>query len=100
VGTIGPYGYSGDGGPATSALLSFPSRIVVDGSDNVYIVDSGNCVTREVNNGIINTVAGHFGCGGFGGDGGPATSVLLNSPTGIAFDTKYLVARPSYSRLR
>lgn len=84
AGAIGSSGYSGDGGPATSALLSFPSRILVDGSDNVYIVD-GNCVIREVSNGIISTVVGHLGCG-FGGDGGPATSALLNEPTGIAFD--------------
>ena len=39
-------GYSGDGGPATSAELRFPISVAVDGSGNVYIADNGNARIR------------------------------------------------------
>jgi hypothetical protein len=36
----GTYGYSGDGGPATSAALYDPESVAVDGAGNVVIADS------------------------------------------------------------
>ncbi len=45
----GAAGYSGDGGPATSARLPDPAAVVVDGSGNLVIVDSGNGRVRMVN---------------------------------------------------
>ena len=55
----GAFGYSGNGGLATSAKLNAPGSVVVDSSGNVYICDSGNLVIRKVtNNGIITTVSG------------------------------------------
>ncbi len=83
------YGYSGDGGPATSAKLNYPERVIVDGAHNLYIADSKNHVIRRVDAStkIITTVAGN-GKAGFSGDGGPATAAQLNYPTGMAFDSK------------
>ena len=41
-------GYSGDGGPALSATLSFPTGVAVDSTGNVYIADSNNNVIRKL----------------------------------------------------
>ena len=89
-------GYSGDGGPATAADLSWPSAIAFDRSGNLYIADSGNNVIRKVDadTATISTVAGtgfgargaQTGSGWFSGDGGLATSADLNYPTAIAID--------------
>jgi sugar lactone lactonase YvrE len=82
----GALGFSGDGGPATSAQLNSPEGIAVDSAGNLYIVDSFNQRVRKVSpSGVISTVAGN-GASGFSGDGGPATSAQLNDPKGIAVD--------------
>ena len=79
-------GYSGDGGPATSAELSEPSGVAVDTKGNVYIADTYNSVIRKVNSaGIITTIAGN-GTGGYSGDGGPATKAELDEPFGVTVD--------------
>ncbi|HWR98740.1 MAG TPA: CARDB domain-containing protein, partial [Candidatus Methanoperedens sp.] len=78
-------GYSGDGGPATSAKLDGPLSIVFDAADNLYVVDAGNVAIRRVDaQGIIATVAGIPGNQGFSGDGGPATQAKLYQPFGAA----------------
>jgi hypothetical protein len=84
----GTDGYSGDGGPATSAKLSTPESVAVDSAGNVYIVDNGNSVIRKVtiSTGYISTVVGN-GVAGFGGDGGAALSAELKYPTSIAVDS-------------
>jgi hypothetical protein len=52
-------GYSGDGGPASSAQLSIPQGLAVDGSGNLFIADSGNLRIRRVTpDGIITTLLG------------------------------------------
>jgi hypothetical protein len=82
-------GYSGDGGPATSAQLSRPWGIFVDVAGNLFIDDSGNSVVRRVDakKQIITTVAGNYSLrGGFSGDKGPATAAALNGQGGVTLD--------------
>ena len=83
----GTFGFSGDGGPATSAELDGPTGVAVDSAGNLFIADNFNLRIRRVDAGtqVINTVAGN-GTFDFSGDGGPATSAQLNAPTGVAVD--------------
>ena len=86
AGTATP-GYSGDGGPATSAQLNLPQGICLDTAGNIYIVDKQNSAIRKINTGgIISTFAGN-GTDGYSGDGGPATSAQISSPMAISIDT-------------
>jgi sugar lactone lactonase YvrE len=87
-------GSCGDGGLATSAMLNTPVGIAVDSSGNLYIADQANFVIREVSGGNITTVAGSYVSGGgcqtlitACGNGGPATSALLNNPQAVAVDS-------------
>jgi uncharacterized protein (TIGR03437 family) len=82
----GTMGFSGDGGPATSASLASPNAVAVDGSGNLFIADYNNNRVRKVSTtGIITTVAGN-GTAGFSGDGGPATGAQIWGPDGVAVD--------------
>ena len=95
----GTTGHSGNGGPATSALLYQPWGLALDGSGNLFINDQGNNRIQEVpaasgtQFGIsmtandMYTVAGSAtGTSGSSGDGGPATSALLNTPDKVRTD--------------
>ncbi len=76
-------GFSGDGGPATSAQLDTPRDIAVFPDGTVLIADLGNDRIRRVTpDGIITTVAGGNGSG-FSGDGDPAVTAQLHAPVGI-----------------
>jgi len=81
----GTGGYSGDGGPATSAALS-PNNITIDALGNVYISDASNACIRKVNSsGVISTIAG-TGIQGYSGDGGLAINAQLKNPGGLCVD--------------
>jgi trimeric autotransporter adhesin len=98
VAGTGTSGFSGDGGPGTAAELAAPQSVTVDGAGNIVIADTGNNRIRVVAGssgtfygqamtaGDIYTVAGSGTSFGFSGDGGPATSALLDSPRGVAVD--------------
>ena len=83
----GVVGYSGDGGPATSAALAFPYGLASDGAGDIFISDTSNRVIRLVsaNNGVITTIAG-TGSDGNSGDGGPASAATIGTPLGAATD--------------
>jgi len=83
----GVFGYSGDGGPATSAELSMPAGVALDSSGNLYFADTGNACIRRVDakTQAITTVAG-TGTAGFNGDSIAATAAQLSGPYGVALD--------------
>jgi hypothetical protein len=71
---------------ATTAPLDAPAGVAYDVAGNLYIADVNHNVIREVNLAdVVTTVAG-TGEQGFAGDGGAATSALLDSPAGVAVD--------------
>ena len=74
----------GDGGPATSAVLYYPTGVAIDLADNLYVADSGNCRIRKVTNGTITTVAGAVG-GDIGCGGGPVPPPEIQ-PQRLALD--------------
>jgi hypothetical protein len=103
----GTEGFSGDGGPATRAGLSFPEDVAVDAGGDLAIADYGNNRARIVpatsgtfygqamQAGDIYTVAGD-GTSGFGGDGGPGTAAELQDPRGVAMDSAGNLAIADY----
>ncbi len=83
TGNAGP---SSENVQATTASLSYPCTVAVDGLGNVYIGDEVNRRVRRVDpTGIITTIAG-TGISGSSGDGGPATSAQVGAPCGLAID--------------
>lgn len=83
----GSQGYSGDGGPATSAKLFNPFGVAVDNTGNVYIADkNGNRIRKVTTDGIISTVAGNGASDRLGAEG-VATNVKLCFPSSLTIDS-------------
>jgi sugar lactone lactonase YvrE len=83
----GLHGFSGDGGPASAALLKNPAGIAVGPQGDVFVADYGNARVRKIDpGGTITTIAGS-GVTGYLGDGGPATSARL-APAALAVSEK------------
>ena len=82
----GTAGFSGEGGPATAAMLNGPSAVALDGSGNLYLADNGNYRIRKISGGNITTIAGNGICC-YSGDGGTATNAQINTVWGIWVDS-------------
>ncbi|MDX6201560.1 MAG: hypothetical protein QOJ83_1060, partial [Frankiales bacterium] len=89
----GEPGYSGDGGPATSARLSLPQDVLPEKDGGFLIADTFNLRVRRVSpDGVISTIAGAAKSDPFtssqpfesSGDGGPATAAELGLPAHLA----------------
>jgi hypothetical protein len=96
----GTAGFSGDGGPATSAQFDEPS-VAVDTAGYIWIADPGNNRIRRVRpDGIVQTIAG-TGAATASGDGGPASLASLD-PWTVGFDSdgNILVADHDNNRIR
>jgi sugar lactone lactonase YvrE len=94
--------FTSDGLPATVVKLNLSGAttqntkrfagVAVDSNGVVYFTEPGNQVVRKVQtDGTLVTVAGQAGVAGSGGDGGPAVSMFLSNPTGIAVDDDGLI---------
>jgi len=100
AGTTG--GFAGDNGPATAAQMRTPTAVAGTADGGYVFSDQGNSRVRRVSpSGVITTIAGN-GTAGFGGDGGPATSAMLNAPNGLAEtpDGSILIADSNNNRVR
>ena len=102
VAGTGPHGFSGDGGLATKAEINQPRSVTPLADGGFLIADTNNNRVRRVSaSGVITTVAG-TGARGFGGDGGSATSALLDHPFAVAptSDGGFLIADVDNERIR
>jgi uncharacterized protein (TIGR03437 family) len=83
----GTANYSGDGGSASAAELSYPEALTLDSAGNLYVADSWNYRVREITTGgKIQLVAGNGSYGPFG-DNGLATAASLGLIQSLAIDT-------------
>ncbi len=103
VAGTGVAGFSGDGGPATLALLSEPRGLTLGDDATLYIADTVNARIRRVDltTGVITTVVGN-GAKRFAGDGGQAIRASLRNPRGVSFDSagRMLIADTLNNRIR
>jgi sugar lactone lactonase YvrE len=91
-------GFNGDKIPANTALLGFPFDVIVTSAGDVLTLDNDNQRIRKGSGSQkITTIAG-----GYIGDGKPATSATMNSPTDLAFDQlgNLYIADTGNSRIR
>ena len=91
-----------DGVPAWSANMATPAQVAIDPAGDLYIASyTGHRVFRMDASGKLSTIAG-TGAPGFSGDGRPAKGASLNSPTGVALDSKgnLLITDSGNNRIR
>lgn len=88
---IGIIGYTetrpvGSDGIKNDARLSYPNQVVCD-STYAYVADCGSATIRRIHKttGVVETIAGKLNT--FGNVDGALGTSLLNSPTGICYDS-------------
>ncbi|KAL0483496.1 NHL repeat-containing protein [Acrasis kona] len=82
-------GYAGDGGQLSNARLNATVGLAINPYLNLlYIADTGNHVIRvvDIGAGRIDLLAGTPHTRGYGGDGGSASTALLNAPSSLQLD--------------
>ncbi len=96
----GAAGFSGDNGPATNALLSYPTSVCADDTGNIYIADLANNRVRMINHNdnTITTIAGSTAA--FFGDSGLAVNAKMNQPWGICLDASNDIYIADYGNYR
>lgn len=99
VAGTGVPGFSGDGGPATSAQLYLPMGMAADALGDVYFFDSHRIRRVDAATGVISTVAG-TGEVGSTGDGGPAQSGSIDIGWDLAVDVAGNLYLSEYSDAR
>jgi sugar lactone lactonase YvrE len=86
AGTSGMLGFTGDGGPASKALIGFPEGLAIDRSGTIYFADFTSERVRKIDSkGVITTIAG-TGDDASTGDGGPAKNAAI-TPGAMILDS-------------
>jgi sugar lactone lactonase YvrE len=77
-------------GPATSSHFNLPTQLATDGSNAIYITDSGNSTIRKFSllENTVKTIGGQAQQNGK--EDGPATKSTFSGPRGIATDGKFV----------
>jgi uncharacterized protein (TIGR03437 family) len=96
----GNTGYSGTGGPATSASLNGPNGLAFDAAGNLYIAETNNSRVMKVSGGTISVYAGS-GVDSLTASVGNALTLPLSTPAGLAFDAagNLYVASQNYAAI-
>ena len=76
-------------GPALGTYLYGPVGITADSSGNLYIAEKTSHRVRKIAGSTTSTFAGRLH---FAGDGGPATSAILDLPVDVALDPQGIPA--------
>lgn len=84
AGTSGSGGYTGDGGAATAAKISYPTDVAADAAGNIYISDWNNGLVRKVN--TLDAISTYAGGGSSFTDGIPATDASFYGNNGLFTD--------------
>jgi sugar lactone lactonase YvrE len=97
AGLPGRSGFTGDGGPATSARLNSP-RAVTKCGDAIYVADTGNHRVRRIAAGTITTITGDGSASSAGLAGTPASAFPIDTPLALdcdAFGNLYVTSHTS-----
>ncbi|MEO8426858.1 MAG: hypothetical protein ABI651_07080, partial [Verrucomicrobiota bacterium] len=80
-----PGAFGSADGTGSDARFYYPDRLMVDGSGNVYVSDTGNHTIRKVTSqGEVTTIAGLAGSSGSAN--GTGSAARFNGPEGLAMD--------------
>ena len=76
-------------GPGASARFSRPLDIVMDSSNNVYVLDGNNVIRKITPDGLVSTIAGIANTSGY--QDGDSSISLMNGMTSITVDKNGIV---------